>query len=76
MNREELEEEAYAPFKMLQHITLKFLRLFLKWHQGTINCAILASGIGGSGDPRRKWESERGREREKKKRKVLLLFAK
>ena len=33
-------------------------------HQGTINCAILGSWIGGSGDPRRKWESERGRERE------------
>ena len=33
--------------------------------QGTFNCAILDSRIGGSGDPRRKWESERGRERER-----------
>ena len=34
--------------------------------QGTFNCGNLVSGVGGSGDPRRKWESE----------KVLLLFAK
>ena len=39
--------------------------------QGTINCAILGSGIGGSGDPRRKLEEMGERER-----KVLLLFAK
>ena len=32
MNREELGEEAKVPFQMLQLITLKFLRLFLKWH--------------------------------------------
>ena len=32
-------------------------------NQSTINCAILESGIGGSGDPRRKWESEREKER-------------
>ena len=37
--------------------------------QGTINCAILGSLIGGSGDPRRKWD-------EMGERKVLLLFAK
>ena len=30
--------------------------------QGTIDCAFLEAGIGGSGDPRRKWE--RGRESE------------
>ena len=42
--------------------------------QGASKCGILVSGIGGSEDPRRKWENERGRE--KKKRKVLLLFAK
>ena len=42
--------------------------------QGTFNCVILVSGVGGSGDPRRKWESERGRERVCWK--VLLLFAK
>ena len=42
--------------------------------QGAFKCGILVSGIGGSEDPRRKWENERGRE--KKKRKVLLLFAK
>ena len=36
--------------------------------QGTINCAILGSGIGGSSDPRRKWVEmgERERERERK----------
>ena len=47
--------------------------------QGTINWAILESGIGGSGDPRRKWEKmgEQVREMEKEgERKVLLLFAK
>ena len=47
------------------------------WKQGTINCAILGSGIGG--DPRRKWEEmgEQEREREREgERKVLLLFAK
>ena len=42
--------------------------------QGTFNCVILVSGVEGSGDPRRKWESERGRERVCWK--VLLLFAK
>ena len=32
--------------------------------QGTIDCAILESGIGGSrGGNGRKWESERGREK-------------
>ena len=31
--------------------------------QGTFNCGILVAGVGGSGDPRRKWESERGREK-------------
>ena len=30
-----------------------------------INCAILESGIGGSGDPRRKWEEMGEREKEK-----------
>ena len=49
--------------------------------QGTLNCGIMVSRIGGSGDLRRKWESERGRERKSDreregKRKVLLLFAK
>ena len=39
----------------------------------TINCAILGSVIGGSGDQRRKWEEMEEREGE---RKVLLLFAK
>ena len=33
--------------------------------QGAFKCGILVSGIGGSEDPRRKWESERGRERER-----------
>ena len=31
--------------------------------QGTINCASLLAGLRGSGDPRRKSESERGREK-------------
>ena len=46
--------------------------------QGTFICAVLKSGIGGSGDPRRMWEEmgERERERERKCWKVLLLFAK
>ena len=41
--------------------------------QGTSNCASLLAGLGGCGDPRRKWEEIGERERE---RKVLLLFAK
>ena len=34
---------------------------------GTINCGILVAGVGGSGDPRRKWEEmgEGVRDREK-----------
>ena len=36
-------------------------------YQGTINCAILESGIGGSGDPRRKWEEMGERERERER---------
>ena len=36
--------------------------------QGTFNCGILVSWVGGSGDPRKKWEEmgegERERERE------------
>ena len=32
--------------------------------QGTFNCVILVSRIGGSGDPRRKWEEMGERERE------------
>ena len=35
--------------------------------QGSINCGILVAGVGGSGDPRRKWEEMREREREKKR---------
>ena len=44
------------------------LRLLIGPNQGTINWGMLVAGVGGSGDPRRKWESER--------EKVLLLFAK
>ena len=33
--------------------------------QGTINCAILESRIGESGDPRRKWEEMGEQERER-----------
>ena len=45
--------------------------------QGTIKCGILVAQVGGSGDPRRKWEEmgERATEREKFL-KVLLMFAK
>ena len=37
--------------------------------QGTFNCGILVSWVGGSGDPRRKWEEmgERERERERER---------
>ena len=45
--------------------------------QGTINCAILESGIGGSGDPKKKWEEMGEREREnERERSVMFLFAK
>ena len=33
--------------------------------QGPFNCGILVSGIGGRGDPRRKWEEIGERKREK-----------
>ena len=38
--------------------------------QGTIKCGILVAQVGGSGDPRRKWEEmgERERVREKRER--------
>ena len=49
--------------------TQKYHLYVSSYKQGTFNCAILESEIGGSGDPRWNWESERGR-------KVLLLFAK
>ena len=42
-----------------------FVLFFPNLCQGTINCAILESGIGGSGDPRRKWEEMGERERER-----------
>ena len=37
----------------------------LHLQQGTFNCTILKSGIGGSGEPRRKWEEMGERERER-----------
>ena len=47
------------------------------WDQGTINCAILRSGMGRSGDPRRNWEGmgerERGRERTIEMQEVYIL---
>ena len=45
--------------------------------QGTFNCAFLESGIGESGNPRRKWEEmgEREREREGGREKVLKSVA-
>ena len=49
--------------------TQKYHLYVSSYKQGTFNCAIPESEIGGSGDPRWNWESERGR-------KVLLLFAK
>ena len=42
-----------------------FVLFFHNLCQGTINCAILECGIGGSGDPRRKWEEMGERESEK-----------
>ena len=33
--------------------------------QGTFNCGILVSWVGGSGDPRKKWEEMGERERER-----------
>ena len=37
------------------------------FEQGTFNCGIVVSGVGGRGDPRRKWEEMGERERERKK---------
>ena len=33
--------------------------------QGTFNCGILVAGVGGSGDPRRKWEKMGEQEKER-----------
>ena len=42
--------------------------------QGTFKCGVLVSRIGGSGDPRRKWEEmgERERERERERGRVCV----
>ena len=49
------------------------------FEQGTFNCGILVSGVGGSRDPRRKWEEmgeqEREREREGERENVLKSVA-
>ena len=37
------------------------------FEQGTFNCSIVVSGVGGSGDPRRKWEEMGEQEREREK---------
>ena len=60
---------------MAAHMDTLLLPNAIIHHQGAINCAILGSGIRGSGDPRRKWEEMGEREREKFLN-VLLLFAK
>ena len=44
---------------------LPIFRGFNIGFQGTFNCGILVSLIGGSGDPRRKWEEMGERERER-----------
>ena len=51
---------------LLAHLSLIFLFQYYGRDQSTINCATLESGIGLSGDPRRKWEEmgERKRERD------------
>ena len=36
--------------------------------QGTIKCGILVAQVGGSGDPRRKWEEMGERERRERQR--------
>ena len=36
-------------------------------NQGTFNCGILVGGVGGSGDPRRKYEEMGERERERER---------
>ena len=36
------------------------------FEQGTFNCGIVVSGVGGSGDPRRKWEEMGGNGRARK----------
>ena len=36
--------------------------------QGTFNCGILVAGVGGSGDPRRKWEEMGEHERRERQR--------
>ena len=45
-------------------------------NQGTFNCGILVGGVGGSGDPRRKWEvrGKGEREKERKGREKIAAF--
>ena len=58
-----------------QEFVSTFLPIRLILIQCTFNCGILVSGVGGSGNPWRKWEEMGEREREKFLN-VLLLFAK
>ena len=57
---------------------LPIFRGFNIGFQGTFNCGILVSLIGGSGDPRRKWEEmgEREREREGGREKSVVFVCK
>ena len=45
----------------------------LRLWQGTFDCGILVAGVGGSGDPRRKWEEMGERERERERKKVAFV---
>ena len=49
----------------------------LRLWQGTFDCGILVAGVGGSGDPRRKWEemggNGRAREGERERKKVAFF---
>ena len=63
------EQKAASFFNLIHHISgaivNKCYSNLIIYQQGTFNCGILVSGVGGSGDPRRKWEEMGEGEREK-----------
>ena len=47
--------------KPLWQTLMMLMVIMIIFRVDTFNCGILVAEVGGSGDPRRKWECERGR---------------
>ena len=50
--------------------------LYMSYDQGNVNCGILVARVGGSGDPRRKWEEMGGNGREEEREKSVAFVCK